>query len=111
MFLFPSRSVPENGAPAEPWTVWENPFHQEDEAVDTNGGAGPSGDYLLFKQIAGPVWPRLPWPLDFAQRQMFKSPTEGVAVLQRNEEVLGQNRLWIRGWTAGDDCRTLLLIG
>lgn len=31
-------------------------------------------DYLLFKQIAGPVWPRLLRPLNIAPLQIFKSP-------------------------------------
>lgn len=57
-----------------------------------------AGDYLLFKQIAGPVWPRLQRPLNFARLQMFKSPSEGTGVLQRNKELLGQNSLWIPGW-------------
>lgn len=58
------------------------------------------GDYLLFKQIAGSVWPRLQRPLNFAPLQMFKSPREGIGVLLRNKQLLGQNSLWIPGWTA-----------
>ncbi|KAK5886039.1 hypothetical protein CesoFtcFv8_017117 [Champsocephalus esox] len=60
------------------------------------------GDYLLFKQIAGPVRPWLLRPLNFTPLQMFKSPSEGIAVLLRNKQ-LGQNSLWIRGWTASGD--------
>lgn len=62
-----------------------------------------AGDYLLFKQIAGPVWPRLQRPLNFAPLQMFKSPSEGIGVLLRNKQLLGQNSLWIPGWTASGD--------
>lgn len=60
-------------------------------------------DYLLFKQIAGPVWPRLQRPLNLAPLQMFKSPSEGIGVLLRNKQLLGQNSLWIPGWTASSD--------
>lgn len=69
------------------------------------------GDYLLFKQIAGPVWPRLLRPLNFAPLQMFKSPTEGIAVLLRNKQLLGQNSPWIPGWTANGHAEPWLPIG
>lgn len=65
------------------------------------------GDYLLFKQIAGPVWPRMQRPLNFAPLQMFKSPSEGIGVLLRNKQLLGQNSLWIPGWTASGDAEPL----
>lgn len=59
-----------------------------------------AGDYLLFKQIAGPVWPRLQSPLNFAPLQLFKSPCEGVGVLLRNKQLLGQNSPRIPGWAS-----------
>lgn len=58
------------------------------------------GDYLLFKQIAGPVLPQLQRPLNFAPLQLFKSPSEGTCVLLGNKQLLGQNRLRIPGWAA-----------
>lgn len=61
------------------------------------------GDYLLFKQIAGLVWPRLQRPLNFAPLQLFKSPSENIGVLLRNKQLLGQNSLWIAGWATNGD--------
>lgn len=69
-----------------------------------------AGDYLLFKQIAGPVWPRLQRPLNFAPLQMLKSPSEGIGVLLRNKQLLGQNSLWSRV-DRQQRCTTLVLIG
>lgn len=60
--------------------------------------------YLLFKQIEGPLWQRT---LNLAPLQMFKSPSEGIGVLLRNEQLLGQNSLWIPGWTANSDVEPL----
>ncbi|TNN83075.1 hypothetical protein EYF80_006682 [Liparis tanakae] len=68
------------------------------------------GDYLLLKQIAGPVWPRLQKPLKFAPHQMFKSPSEGIQILLRNKQLFGLNSLRIPEWTAsGKEVKTFLL--
>lgn len=81
--------------PAEWRTVWENP------PLTGGGSLGHKqrrvGDYLLFKQIAGPVWPQLQRPLNPAPPQLFKSPSEGTGVLLRNKELLGQNSLGSQG--------------
>ncbi|CAB1453366.1 unnamed protein product [Pleuronectes platessa] len=63
------------------------------------GKQGPFGTTGLYGKIPS-NWKR---PLNFAQRQKFKSPSEGTGVLWRNEELLGQNSLWIPAQTAGGD--------
>lgn len=88
--------------------IFQGPFGMMDymgKSPLTGGGSHGhkqrrAGDYLLFKQIAGPVWPWLQSPLNFAPLQLFKSPCEGVGVLLRNKQLLGQNSLWIPGWAA-----------
>lgn len=64
-------------------------------------------DYLLFKQIVSPMWPLLQRPLNLDPLQMFKSPREGIEVLLRNKQLLGQNSLWIPGWTASSVAETV----
>lgn len=39
-------------------------------------------------------------PPNLAALQMFNSPSEDIVVLLRNKQLLGQNSLWIPGWTA-----------
>ncbi len=56
------------------------------------------------------MWPRLQRPLKLAPLQLLKSPSEGIGVLLRNKQLLGQNSL-CSGVDRQRRCTTLSLIG
>lgn len=58
------------------------------------------GDYLLFKQIAGLCGRGWKGPWTSLHFWCLKVPARALAVLLRNNELSGQNSLWIPGWTA-----------
>lgn len=61
------------------------------------------GDYLLFKQIAGLCGRGWKGPWTSLHFWCLKVPARALAVLLRNNELSGQNSLWIPGWTASGD--------